>query len=320
MYRLVRMTGGFPTTRSMPVLGRTDLANRPHASDERRDKFDPSAQPAAEARPPLRLSILMPVYNEERTVLAVIDDVLSQAYPLEIELCVVDDGSSDSTAEILAQIDDPRVCVQRHSRNLGKGAALITAAAVATGTHIVPFDADLEYVAADLVRMLAPILLERCDIVFGTRLFGRNTRYQSFPQAIGNRVLTLATNVLFNAYLSDVHTCLKMMPLALFRDLELHETRFGLDAELAARLLQLGVRPVEVPVSYFSRSVADGKKITWRDGIHCLGVLVRVRWTRPKLSPAGEARSVVIGAATPETPDPLPHAKPVTEGASAASM
>jgi dolichol-phosphate hexosyltransferase len=226
---------------------------------------------------PLKLSILMPVYNEERTLRKAIDAVIAQAYPVEIELCVVDDGSTDSTVAILDEIRDHRVLVHRHPRNLGKGAAVRTAAIMASGTHMVPFDADLEYSAEDLPRMLAPIMAGRCEVVFGTRMFGMNTRYQSYQQAVGNRALTLSANLMFNAYLRDIHTCLKMMPLSLFRGLDLRETRFGLDAEVSARILQLGIRPFEVPVSYYSRSFADGKKITWRDGVHCLSVLARVR-------------------------------------------
>jgi dolichol-phosphate hexosyltransferase len=228
----------------------------------------------------MRLSILVPVYNEERTLRRAVKSLLEETYPVEVELCVVDDGSTDATREILERTRDPRMRVKRHARNLGKGAALMTAGAMATGTHMVPFDADLEYSAGDLPRMLAPIIEGRSDVVFGTRLFGVNTRYQSMQHALGNRALTLATNVLFNAYLSDVHTCLKMMPLPLFRALDLREPRFGLDAEITARILQLGIRPFEVSVSYYSRSVADGKKITWRDGIRCLRVLSRVRRTQ----------------------------------------
>ncbi len=248
--------------------------------------------PADGAGGPIRLSILVPAYNEERTLKRAVEDLLAQSYPVDIEVCAVDDGSTDGTSEILERTHDPRMRVKRHSRNLGKGAALMTAGAMATGTHMVPFDADLEYSAEDLPRMLAPILAGRCEVVFGTRLFGINTRYQSLQHALGNRALTLATNVLFNAYLSDVHTCLKMMPLSLFRGLDLRETRFGLDAEMTARILQLGIRPFEVSVSYYSRSVADGKKITWRDGVSCLGVLSRVRRAR-----------TVRPVSTPPTPD-----------------
>lgn len=260
-------------------------ASTPTTEDTMDDPLDyfaantPAAPYAAPSawKPPIKLSILVPVYNERRTLRRALRDLLDQPYPVEIEVCVVDDGSTDATPSILAQLRDPRMRVKRHSWNRGKGAALMTAGAMATGTHMVPFDADLEYSAADLPRMLAPIIAGRCDVVFGTRLFGTNTRYQSLQHALGNRALTLATNVLFNAYLMDVHTCLKMMPLPLFRSLHLQETRFGLDAEIAARILQLGIRPFEISVSYYSRSVADGKKITWRDGVSCLRVLSRVR-------------------------------------------
>jgi dolichol-phosphate hexosyltransferase len=241
---------------------------------------------------PSMLSILMPVYNEERTLHRAVEAVLTQEYPIDMELRVVEDGSTDSTRRILDEIRDPRMIVHHHSQNLGKGAAVLSAALRARGSHVVPFDADLEYSATDLPRMLAPIIAGRCDVVFGTRMFGMNTSYQSYSQALGNRALTRATNLLFNCYLSDVHTCLKMMPLPLFLSLSLRERRFGLDAELAARILQRGIRPFEVPVSYHSRSVADGKKITWRDGLHCLRVLGRVR----REHPAGPAPDFEVAA------------------------
>lgn len=267
-----------------PPTESTDRATRltapSHPGPHLVDRDAHGNQDTTRSRRPTRLSILVPVYNEERTLRRAMECLLEQRYPVDVELCVVDDGSTDGTREILDQTLDPRVRVRRHARNLGKGAALMTAGAMATGTHMVPFDADLEYSAEDLPRMLAPIIDGRCEVVFGTRLFGINTRYQSMQHALGNRALTLTTNVLFNAYLSDVHTCLKMMPLPLFRSLDLREARFGLDAELTARILQLGIRPFEVSVSYYSRSVADGKKITWRDGVSCLRVLARVRRTQ----------------------------------------
>lgn len=248
------------------------LHGRRHVSDERR---------RATSRP-ITLSILMPVYNEESTLRQAIESVLRQEYRAEIELHIINDGSTDDSMGILEEIEDPRVTVHQHQKNLGKGAALLTAARHATGTHVIPFDADLEYSAADVAQMLEPVLAGRSDVVFGARNFGVNTRYQSYSQAIANRGLTFATNLLFNCYLSDVHTCLKLMPLSLFVGLDLRERRFGLDAELVARVLQLGIRPFEVPVSYYARSVADGKKITWRDGLHCLRVLTHVRRVGPQ--------------------------------------
>ena len=230
----------------------------------------------------MKLSILMPVFNEQRTVAEAVAGVLHADYPCDFELIVVDDGSVDATPQILQALRHPNAVVVPHPRNLGKGAALLTGAQVATGTHLVPFDADLEYDPADLAGMVAPVLQGRCEIVYGTRLFGAHTRYQSYRHALGNRALTFAANVLFDAYLSDLHTCLKLVPVGLFRDLELSEDGFGLDSEITAKLLQRGIRPFEVPVSYHSRSIDHGKKITWRDGVECLQVLTRVRLKRQR--------------------------------------
>ena len=153
--------------------------------------------------------------------------------------------------------------------------------------------------------MLEPVLRGRSDVVYGARLFGCNTVYHSYRYAIGNRVLTLMTNVLFNAYLSDMHTCLKLVPLAMFKGLDLSEAGFGLDTELTAMLLKSGVRPFEVPVSYYSRSHAQGKKITWRDAIACLWIILHVRLRRgtrqasvtPSLRDQEHVRSLAIESA-----------------------
>ncbi|MDH6132173.1 glycosyltransferase involved in cell wall biosynthesis [Kitasatospora sp. MAA4] len=257
---------------------------------------------------PVKLSILMPVYNEERTVASVARALLACDYPCEIELIIVDDGSSDRTPLLIAQLCDERVKSYRHPRNFGKGSALLTAAQLATGTHILPFDADLEYVASDIPRLLAPVLEGRCDVVYGSRLFGVNTVYQSYRYAMGNKLTTLAANLLFDAHLSDLHTCLKLVPLGLFHSLRLRSAGFGLDTEMTAGLLRLGIRPFEVPVTYHSRSHAEGKKLTWHDGVGCLAILGRVRFARvprttgePAAEPAAgaaalrEARSVALG-------------------------
>lgn len=249
--------------------------------------------------PAVKLSIVMPVYNEERTIAAAVSSVLRASYPCDYELIIVDDGSHDSTAEILRALRHPRARVITHERNLGKGGALLTGAQAATGTHLVPFDADLEYDAVDLAALVAPVLAGRTQVVYGARLFGANTRYQSYRHAVGNRAMTLAANVLFDARLSDLHTCLKLVPVELFRELELRESGFGLDTEITAKLLSNGIRPFEVPVSYHSRSAAHGKKITWRDGVQCLHVLARVRSTRgPSQSTAAARPLDTIASAT----------------------
>lgn len=236
---------------------------------------------AAEAVP-LKVSILMCAFNEQQRITQAIREVLSTTYPCEMELIVVDDGSSDATAKLASRFSDPRLVVHRHSVNQGKGAALRTAASLATGTHIIPFDADLEYSSEDIPRLIEPVIKRNYDVVYGTRLFGFNTVYQSYRYAAGNRFLTRTANVLFDASLSDLHTCLKLVPLALFTRLSLREAGFGLDTELTATLLRLGIRPFEVPISYYSRSRAQGKKINWQDALECVAILLRVRMRRRK--------------------------------------
>jgi glycosyltransferase involved in cell wall biosynthesis len=226
---------------------------------------------------PLKLSILMAAYNEENTIARAIDEILKVDCPCEIELIVVDDGSTDTTPALLSRVSDPRVRVHRQPSNQGKGAALLAAMILATGTHALPFDADLEYDAGDISRVIEPVLKGRCEVVYGVRLFGYNTVYRSYLYAMGNRLLTRMANILFNAHLSDLHTCLKLVPLVTLRGLDLHEKGFGLDSEITAALLRRGVRPFEVPVSYHGRSHAEGKKITWRDAVACALILLRVR-------------------------------------------
>ena len=230
----------------------------------------------------VKLSIMMAAYNEELTIERAVKGILQVRYPCEIELIVVDDGSTDRTLHILKEIDDPRFILHSHDMNQGKGASMLTAASLATGTHIVPFDADLEYSPEDLVNLLDPVMKGRYDVVYGVRLFGCNTVYQSYRYAIGNRVLTHFTNILYNSYLNDLHTCLKLMPLSFFRSLGLTETGFGLDTQVTALLLRTGVRPFEVPISYFSRSHEQGKKINWRDAVRCVWILIRSRVRAPK--------------------------------------
>jgi glycosyltransferase involved in cell wall biosynthesis len=222
----------------------------------------------------------MCAYNEENTIVQAIVEILATKYPCDIELIVVDDGSTDATSDLIKQINDPRIISYRHPKNLGKGSSLLSAVSLATGTYVLPFDADLEYDPEDIPKMLAPVLRRKSDVVYGARLFGCNTVYHSYRYAIGNRILTLMTNVMFNAYLSDLHTCLKLVPLTIFKNLSLSEAGFGLDTELTALLLKNGVRPFEVSVSYYSRSHAQGKKISWRDAIACLWILLRVRFGR----------------------------------------
>jgi len=241
----------------------------------------PSRFSRIELHQALKLSIIMPVYNEEQTVKHAVNEILDVDYPCDMELLIIDDGSTDATPHLLGGVDDPRVRIYRHAENKGKGAALLTGCTLVTGTHVLPFDADLEYVAEDILKLLEPVLRGRCSVVYGVRLFGYNTVYRSYIYALGNRTLTRLTNVMFGACLSDLHTCLKLVPTTMLRGLRLTELGFGLDTEISASLLRRGVRPFEVPVSYFSRSHEEGKKINWRDALACLRILLRVR-TQPR--------------------------------------
>jgi glycosyltransferase involved in cell wall biosynthesis len=224
----------------------------------------------------VKLSILMPVYNEVETVEVVVKRVLDVPYPCDVELVIVDDGSADGTAALLDRIDDPRVSVHTHPVNRGKGAAIRTAAATATGTHVVMCDADLEYSPEDLPALLRPVLDREADVVYGTRSFSSHTAF-SFWFVLGNKGVTFLANALFDAWISDLETCFKLMPLELYRSLDVRSAGFGMEAEITGKLLKRGVRPYEVPISYRARSRADGKKLTWRDGVEAVWILARIR-------------------------------------------
>ncbi len=227
----------------------------------------------------MKLSILMPVFNEAETVAAVIKRVLDVPYPCEAELVIVDDGSVDTTPQILAQLADPRVSVHTHPVNRGKGAAVRTAAERATGTHVVMCDADLEYSPEDLPSLLRPVLDGEAEVVYGTRTFGSHTAY-SFWFVLGNKGVTFVANFLFNSWISDLETCFKLIPLPLYRSLDVRSAGFGMEAEITGKLLKQGIRPYEVPIRYRARSREEGKKLTWRDGVEAVWILARIRLRR----------------------------------------
>ncbi|HEU0102726.1 MAG TPA: glycosyltransferase family 2 protein [Mycobacteriales bacterium] len=227
----------------------------------------------------MKLSILMPAYNEAATLEAALTRVLAVDYPCPVELVVVDDGSVDLTGKVLADVSDPRVLTERHELNQGKGAAIRTAATLASGDWMIICDADLEYSPEEIPMLLQPILRGDAEVVYGTRSFGSHNAY-SFWYVMGNKGVTLCANVLFNAYLSDLETCFKLMPTALYRELDVREAGFGMEAEVTGKLLRRGVRPYEVPISYRARSREEGKKLTWRDGVEALWILGRLRLRR----------------------------------------
>ncbi len=229
----------------------------------------------------MKLSILMPVYNEEARLPEALKQALAVDYPCDVEFVIVDDGSRDGTAEILAGVDDDRVRVVTHPRNFGKGAAIRDAVQHATGDYMVILDADLEYDPQDIPRLLAPVLDERAQVVYGNRTFGSHSSF-SFWYVMGNRGVTTAANVMYNCYLGDLETCFKLMPVELYRSLQVKSRGFGMEAEVTGKLLRRGIRPFEVPISYRARTRAEGKKITWRDGVEALWILARERVRKPR--------------------------------------
>jgi glycosyltransferase involved in cell wall biosynthesis len=225
------------------------------------------------------LSILMPVYNERATVERAVEEVLAAELPIDFELIVVDDGSTDGSGEILRGRDwGERVTLLAHERNQGKGAAVRTALRSARGEFSAIFDADLEYDPHDLGHLLRPLLEGSSNAVFGVRLFDGYTSH-SFLYVMGNRGVTLAANVLYNVYLKDLMTCHKVIRTDVFKQLPLRARGFDIEPEIAARLLRRGERIFEMPVQYRARMSDEGKKLTSVDGFRVLRTLVRCRFT-----------------------------------------
>ncbi|HTO86620.1 MAG TPA: glycosyltransferase family 2 protein [Thermoanaerobaculia bacterium] len=223
----------------------------------------------------MKLSVLMPVYNEARTI----DEILRlvTALPIEKEVVVVDDGSTDGTREILSRWDGRAgVRVVLHPGNLGKGRAVRTAIEQAQGEILLIQDADLEYDPSDYPAILRPIEAGRADVVYGSRFRGSaENRVQNFWHTVGNRLLTLISNIFTDLNLTDMATCYKAFHRRVVPSLDLESRRFGFDAEFTVKVARGRFRVFEVPVSYFARSRAEGKKIRLKDGFAALGALVR---------------------------------------------
>jgi len=222
-----------------------------------------------------KLSILIPVYNEKDTVLELIRRVEAVPLELEKEIIVVDDGSTDGSAALLKGRAGIKAAF--HERNRGKGAAVRTALSMASGEFAVIQDSDLEYDPADYPLLLTPLLDGRADIVYGSRFLGGPHRVLLFWHYFGNLVFTLLTNVLYDVNLTDMGTCYKAFLTAKLREIPLRSEGFGIEPEITAKVCKRRLRIYEVPISYSGRTYAEGKKITWRDGLAYLWCLLRFR-------------------------------------------
>ena len=241
---------------------------------------------------PFGLTIIVPSYNEHLTIGRVLDALLSLDMPgKKLEIIVVNDGSTDATRECIESFDDPRLVAINHPANLGKGAAVRDGIAAATGSHVLIFDADHEYDVNDISRLVIPILSGRAEVVYGSRMSGFGTVHPSLWHSVGNKAMTGLANVLFGSAISDLHTCLKLVPVPLLRSFDLDEDGFGLDTQISAEVLRAGFRPFEVPISYVGRSKEEGKKIHFSDALRCVFVLVKVR-TRSRTAYGQRNRSL----------------------------
>ena len=225
----------------------------------------------------MRISIIMPCYNEARTLREIL--ALVRAVELDKQIIAVDDHSSDETYRILCEeaANDPNMVVVRHPTNRGKGAAVRSGLARATGEIVIIQDADMEYDPQDYYELVKPIADGRVSVVFGSRFLGRHTGMY-FWNALGNKGLTFLTNLLFNCWISDMETCYKVMRTEIMRDLRLESNDFRLEPEIVAKVLKRGQRIYEVPVSYLGRTYEEGKKMKPSQGFFAILALLRYRF------------------------------------------
>jgi len=224
-----------------------------------------------------KLSVIVPVYNERNTIVEAVRRMRAVDLPIDREIVVVDDGSDDGTRELVDQLRDSTVRVLVHPHNRGKGAAVRTALEVVTGDLVIVHDADLEYDPDDWPRLLQPMFKGKAQVVYGSRFTGER-RNMLFSHWIGNRFLSVVTNVLYNTTLSDMETCLKLFDRKVLSPIRLRAERFEFEPEITAKVLKRGIRIYEVPISYAGREYGEGKKITWRDGFVALAALLKYRF------------------------------------------
>ncbi|MDQ3914489.1 MAG: glycosyltransferase family 2 protein [Actinomycetota bacterium] len=223
------------------------------------------------------LTVVMPFYNERATLRVALERLLKTELSHAFEVVLVDDGSEDGSGETVADlVDGERVRLLRHERNEGKGAAIRTGARSARSGLLSILDADLEYDPQNFQRLIDAIHHHHAKVVYGVRSFGSQTAY-SFWFVIGNRMVSLWTSFLFNVWVRDIETCLKMMPVEVWQSLDLNSRGFGIEAETTAKLLRKGHQIFEVPIDYRARTREEGKKLNWTDGVQALWLIFRIR-------------------------------------------
>lgn len=225
------------------------------------------------------LSVVIPVYNERKTLLKILDKVRA-VKGIKKEIILIDDASTDGTTDLLKDLQekDSSLRILFHEKNQGKGAALRTGFTHTKGDYVIVQDADLEYDPEDYHKLLRALEEEKADVVYGSRFSG-NYEDMSNLHYFGNKLVTLLTNIFYGVMLTDMETCYKLLPGKFVRKLEIRSNRFNFEPEITAKILKSGMKIVEVPISYKGRSHSDGKKITWKDGFSALLTLIKFRFT-----------------------------------------
>jgi len=227
--------------------------------------------------PQISLTIVIPLFNERRTLRTCLERLLKTELPVPFEVILVDDGSTDGSLESISDMtNDERISVLAHDVNQGKGAAVRSGIRAASGDLLTIMDADLEYDPANYSELLTPILDGEAEVVYGTRTFGAHTAY-SFWYVLGNRFVSFWASFLYDTWLTDIETCFKLATTSIWRSLDLRSKGFEIEAECTGKFLKMGHRIYEVPIEYKARSRTEGKKLRWTDGVHALWTLLKVR-------------------------------------------
>jgi glycosyltransferase involved in cell wall biosynthesis len=226
----------------------------------------------------MKLSVVIPVYNEKSTIEEIVRRVQAVDVGMEREIVVVDDGSTDGTRDILRRLAAEKLKVVLHEKNKGKGGALQTGFSEASGDIVLVQDADLEYDPRDHPKLLEPILEGRADVVYGSRFLGGPHRVLFYWHSVGNRILTMFSNMVSNLNLTDMETCYKVFRREILQKIRLKSERFGIEPEITLKVARLKCRIYEVPISYAGRDYSEGKKIGWKDGVAALFHIVRFRF------------------------------------------